>query len=573
MRKNLLILSILLYSFITSAQNWETFGGNSSRNGLSRMTGPTQTTTSLWQIQSGFGTTLGMAVYSFGDRFVTSRTTFSPYVSRIECRNLNTGSLLWVSPFISSTSILYAIGMTEDAVYAHDYDTDSLYALNPQNGSIKWRSSVLSQTFGAWPGCVFACNGDPIMNGPLASGKFTMRIDKNTGDTLWTNSELIAIGPAVPLAANADKVYRITGGITVPIKLTAIDIKTGQSLYSSAPIPGDPDQEDPLILGPDNLIIFWRDGGNLFAYRDNGNGFTQEWVYTPAFAASVPLIRNLCMGTDASLYFFEDNKVKRLNALTGSLIDSLAINIGSSASMTTGKDSTLYINNGNGTCYAYSADLSTQKWQRSLPNSVYANPGLCRQGTLVLTQGGLQITAYRDTLLTLPPVADFSCSSRRISAGQAVDFYDQSSFAPANWQWLFTGSVQNTSTLQNPGGIVYTTPGIYEVRLSVQNTSGTDSIVKTCYLEVTQSTSTPEQNNRMADILIFPNPAQDFIMARIPESLAGVQFDIINAEGRIAGTGVFQGHGTKCEVRQLPAGFYLIRFRQYGIPTLKFNKD
>lgn len=572
MRKNLLILSILLYTFRASAQNWETFGGSSSRSGSSRMTGPSQITTPLWQVQSSLGTTIGMAVYSFGDRLVTSRTTFSPYVSRIECRNLNTGSLLWVSPFISSTSILYAIGMTEDAVYAHDYDTDSLYALNPQNGSIKWRSPVLSQTFGAWPGCVFACNGDPILNGPLASGKFTMRIDKNTGDTLWTNSELIAIGPAVPLAANSDKVYRITGGITLPIKLTAMDIKTGLTLYSSSSIPGDPDQEDPLILGPDNLIIFWRDGGNLFAYRDNGNGFTQEWVYTPAGAGSVPLIRNLCMGQDASLYFFEDNKVKRINALTGSLIDSLTISIGSSASMTTGKDSTLYLNNGNGTCYAYSADLSTQKWQRSLPDAVYSNPGLSHQGTLVLTQGGLQITAYRDTQLTLPPVADFSCSLRRISTGQAVDFFDQSSFAPTNWQWQFPGSVQGISTVQNPTGIVYTTPGIYRVELGVQNTSGVDSVIKTCYLEVLQSTSTMELGSRPVDIQVFPNPAQDIIMARIPEHLTGVPFDIIDSEGRIADTGVFQGIGSTCDISQLATGLYIIRFRYYGIPTLKFIK-
>jgi outer membrane protein assembly factor BamB len=141
-------LFTLLISIATAAfgQNWETFGGNSSRNGMSRMTAPSTPFNQIWQVQSGLNTSLGMAVYSFGDRFVNSRTVFSPYTSRIECRDLNTGNLNWVSPFISNTSILYAIGMTQDAVYAHDYYTDSVYALNILDGSVKWRSPVLSHT-------------------------------------------------------------------------------------------------------------------------------------------------------------------------------------------------------------------------------------------------------------------------------------------------------------------------------------------------------------------------------------------------------------------------------------------
>ena len=75
------------------------------------------------------------------------------------------------------------IGYNEDGVYAHDYSTDTIYALHPDDGTIKWRSKVKSQTFGAYPGCVFACNGDLIVNGPVGSGKFTMRLNKHTGDT------------------------------------------------------------------------------------------------------------------------------------------------------------------------------------------------------------------------------------------------------------------------------------------------------------------------------------------------------------------------------------------------------
>ncbi|MFO0089686.1 MAG: hypothetical protein ACK518_02625, partial [bacterium] len=70
------------------------------------MTGPQNVTTPDW-IQSSAFTALGNAVYSFGDKFVTSRISFSPYSGRVECRDLQTGSLVWTSPFLNNSSIMY----------------------------------------------------------------------------------------------------------------------------------------------------------------------------------------------------------------------------------------------------------------------------------------------------------------------------------------------------------------------------------------------------------------------------------------------------------------------------------
>jgi hypothetical protein len=97
-------LSIVLMLLINSsifAQNWSTFGGDNGRSGLSKMTGPQDVTTPYWT-QSSANTALGNAVYSFGEKFVTSRMTFSPYAGRIECRELETGNLIWTSPFLSN---------------------------------------------------------------------------------------------------------------------------------------------------------------------------------------------------------------------------------------------------------------------------------------------------------------------------------------------------------------------------------------------------------------------------------------------------------------------------------------
>ena len=166
----LFCLSALSAAAPLSAQNWPTFGGGNDRSGRTKIGGPESVATPKWTVTNSASTSLGNAVYAFGNRFVTSRVTFSPYKGNIECRDLQTGALLWTSPFISNTSILYAAGFTPDAVYAHDYATDTIFALRPDNGQIKWRSSIRSHTFGAYPGFVFACNGDPIVNGPASQG-------------------------------------------------------------------------------------------------------------------------------------------------------------------------------------------------------------------------------------------------------------------------------------------------------------------------------------------------------------------------------------------------------------------
>jgi PKD repeat protein len=570
MKKNILLPILICIAATSSGQNWETFGGNSSRNGLSRMTAPSTSFNQIWQVQSGLNTTLGMAVYSFGDRFVNSRTEFSPYTSSIECRDLNTGNLNWVSPFISNTSILYAIGMTQDAVYAHDYDTDSVYALNIQDGSVKWRSPVLSHTFGAWPGCVFACNGDPILNAPNSSGNFTMRLNKDDGSLVWSNTEVIVIGPAVPLAASSKTVYRITGGITLPIRLTAIDINTGITLYSSSPIPGDPDQEDPLIIGPDGALYFWRDGGNLFRYTDIGSGFVQDWVYTPSTSATTPLLRNISFGLGNSLYVFENNLVKRLNASNGQVLSSLSTGIGSSASLSIGADSTVYINDGLGSLLAYSADLQNLKWQRNIPTSIYLNPPLCKEGTMVLTQAGTTLTGLR-FVQPLPPVADFSCSVRRIAAGQTVDFFDQSSYLPSGWNWQLPGSIQGSSTVQNPTGVLYTTPGIYPVGLTVQNSLGIDSTTRNCQIEVVASTGQDEIVK--ITTRLYPNPAREFIHINTKSIVDNTAVEVIDMQGRTVLRADLCEQDQILEIGSLPPGSYLMRLSSYGEPTVRFVKQ
>ena len=107
---------VLLITSSVFAQNWYTFAGSNQKNGLTEMTGPVSISTPYWTVNSPTSSVWGNAIYTFGDKFATARTVFSPaYRGKIELRNLTDGSLIWEQTF-ADTSVMYVVGFTEDAV-------------------------------------------------------------------------------------------------------------------------------------------------------------------------------------------------------------------------------------------------------------------------------------------------------------------------------------------------------------------------------------------------------------------------------------------------------------------------
>ncbi|MBN2214032.1 MAG: PKD domain-containing protein, partial [Bacteroidales bacterium] len=90
-----------------------------------------------------------------------------------------------------------------------------------------------------------------------------------------------------------------------------------------------------------------------------------------------------------------------------------------------------------------------------------------------------QGTAYGDqvsfTIDGNEPFAAFTASPTTISAGQTVNFTDQSANDPTTWSWDFGDG--GTSTDQNPS-YIYSTAGTYTVILTATNGFGSDSETK-----------------------------------------------------------------------------------------------
>ena len=90
-----------------------------------------------------------------------------------------------------------------------------------------------------------------------------------------------------------------------------------------------------------------------------------------------------------------------------------------------------------------------------------------------------------------PPVAQFIADQTTIAVGGTVNFTDLSTNDPTEWLWTFTGTnAPAGSTMQNPS-IVFSSAGIFDVTLWVNNGIGTDEITKSGFVTVTNDPLPP----------------------------------------------------------------------------------
>ncbi|MBQ1695266.1 MAG: PKD domain-containing protein, partial [Bacteroidales bacterium] len=83
------------------------------------------------------------------------------------------------------------------------------------------------------------------------------------------------------------------------------------------------------------------------------------------------------------------------------------------------------------------------------------------------------------------PVAGFTADATEITAGTAVNFTNTSTGYQATRTWTFEGGNPATSNEENPR-VIYSTPGTYQVSLTVSNPCGDNTKTETSYITVTE---------------------------------------------------------------------------------------
>jgi len=102
-----------------------------------------------------------------------------------------------------------------------------------------------------------------------------------------------------------------------------------------------------------------------------------------------------------------------------------------------------------------------------------------------LVEGGVDLFYITDTVsVANPPVANFTSNSQTGCAPLTVNFTDGSTNNPTAWSWQFPGGTPATSTIKNPSGIVYSTPGTYNVILTATNQYGNNTVTKQGFIVV-----------------------------------------------------------------------------------------
>ncbi len=116
------------------------------------------------------------------------------------------------------------------------------------------------------------------------------------------------------------------------------------------------------------------------------------------------------------------------------------------------------------------------------PVHVYASGGTYQVFLTVTNECGSN-TLQLNVTLTGAPSPSFEASTQYGCAPLVVQFTDMSGGSPTSYAWVFEGGTPASSNVPNPI-ITYNTPGLYDVQLTVSNSTGSEMILLSDYIEV-----------------------------------------------------------------------------------------
>ncbi|MDC0314014.1 FG-GAP-like repeat-containing protein, partial [Flavobacteriales bacterium] len=193
----------------------------------------------------------------------------------------------------------------------------------------------------------------------------------------------------------------------------------------------------------------------------------------------------------------------------------------------------------------------------------YNTPGIYDVKLVVSNPSGADTLIKTAYIEVLPgggnswPITDFIASATQVPGGTPVEFMDQTQNNPTSWSWLFPGGNPAFSMVQHPVDITYNTAGTYDVTLVTVNVNGTDTLVKTNYIEVTSTIGVQEYKE--GKVSIYPNPANDRLTVELTQIELPCFFALKDMQGRTVYSTVVNSEKLEIDLSAYAKGIYLIR--------------
>jgi len=193
----------------------------------------------------------------------------------------------------------------------------------------------------------------------------------------------------------------------------------------------------------------------------------------------------------------------------------------------------------------------------------YNTPGIYDVKLIVSNPSGADTLIKTAYIEVLPgggnswPITDFIASATQVPGGTPVGFLDLTLNSPTSWTWLLPGGSPAFSTVQDPVGINYNTAGTYDVTLITENVNGTDTLVKTNYIEVTSTIGVQEYKE--GQVRVYPNPANDRLTIELTQIELPCFFAFKDMQGRTVYSTVVNAEKLEIDLSTYAKGIYLIR--------------
>jgi PKD repeat protein len=215
-------------------------------------------------------------------------------------------------------------------------------------------------------------------------------------------------------------------------------------------------------------------GGSVSILFNNGqNSYTPGQVYPISVTVADPIRTRMGF------------QVTALQGATGPTVGTFTLtntNNTSSQSATVSGNARTYVSHKN-------ANTTTSTWtfNWTAPASAISSVTFYVCGNATDNNGQTSSDRAYTTTLTATlavPTASFVANDTTTCPGVSVTYSDQSTGATSR-SWSFPGGTPNSSTLATPT-VTYAAPGAYNATLIVTNVAGSDTLLRTTYVEVGQ---------------------------------------------------------------------------------------